>query len=326
MIATILKCAMARRWKTAILSVTSACNCRCSMCNIPNLPLKNLPIEAAFELLRQCVKNKVAFLSVTGGEPFLYPHLSALVKRAHDLGIFVHIATNGTLPNKISEVKGQVDAIGFSIDSHISSEHNRNRRHHGAFEKCLKGVEYCKELGIRAFANTPPNQYIIEKIEEYTRFINNELGIPVGFCFPETKGGEYFSKCDSIISGLKSEQIANFFSAALRLKRSGHNIINTDIFLKEAIDYAKGNFNQTSRCGGGRVVYWIDWSGNVHPCFNKKAVLNRDMGWQKYNPSGCNDCFVQCFREPSSFVYNLPYSLKDLKTWKRFLMKTTESK
>ncbi|MEM3452473.1 MAG: radical SAM protein [Candidatus Hadarchaeum sp.] len=321
MIETILKCMLGARWKTAIFSVTSACNCRCSMCNIPNLPPKNLPIDAAFELLRQCVENKVAFLSLTGGEPFLHPHLPALVKRAHDLGIFVHIATNGTLPDRVDEVKGHVDAIGFSIDSHVSSEHDQNRGHAGAFEKCLKSVGNCKKLGIRSFANTPPNRYIIEKIEEYVRFVNDEVGIPVGFCYPETNGGEYFSKCNSIISGLRNEQIADFFSAALRLKKMGYDIINTDIFLHEAIAYAKGNFSDTSRCGSGRVVYWIDWSGKVHPCFKKRTVLNRNKSWEKYNPFGCNDCFVQCFREPSSFVYHLPFSLNDLKTWKRFLVK-----
>lgn len=320
MIATILKCALGRRWKTAILSVTSACNCRCSTCNIPNLPLKHLPLDIAVEILHQCVENKVAFLSITGGEPFLYPHLKTLVREAHKLGIFVHIASNGTLPEKINEVRGLVDAIGFSIDSHVGAEHDAHRGHERAFEKCLASVKNCQKMGIRSFANTPPNQYIIEKIEEYVEFINNEVGIPVGFCFPETNGGDYFSKCESIISGMTREQIASFFSAALRLKKSGHGIINTDIFLKEAIEYAKGNFSGVNRCGSGRVVYWIDWSGKVHPCFNKQAILNEKRRWEKYNPMNCNECFVQCFREPSSFVYDLPASLGELKSWRRFIV------
>ncbi|MGC8816708.1 MAG: radical SAM protein [Candidatus Hadarchaeum sp.] len=319
MLRPLLKCALERRWKTAILSVTSACNCRCSMCNIPNLPPRHLPLDVGLEILHQCVRNKVAFLSITGGEPFLYPHLTALAKRAHELGIFVHIATNGTLPEKIGEVKGYVDAIGFSIDSQLGAEHDCNRGHPGAFEKCLKSVEVCRRMGIKSFANAPPNRYIIQKIEGYVGFLNSEVGIPVGFCFPETNGGDYFSKCESIISGLTRKQIADFFSAALRLKRSGSDIVNSDVFLKEAVEYARGNFQRVSRCGSGRVVYWIDWSGLVHPCFNKGTVLNQNGKWEKHDPMDCNECFIQCFREPSSFIYNLPHSLGGLKTWKYFI-------
>ncbi len=314
MIGSILKCTLGGKWKTAIFSVTSACNCRCSMCNIPNLPTHHILPSAAFEILRQCARNKVALLSITGGEPFLYPHLPILVKRAKEMGIIVHIATNGTLPNKIHEVKGSADAIGFSIDSHVASEHDSNRKHEGAFEKCMKSVENCKKMGIRSFVNTPPNEYIINETEDYVRFVNDDVGIPVGFCYPETQKGDYFSKSKSIVSNLKAEQIVDFFRAAIKLKRSGYNILNTDIFLREAAEYARGDYQKTSRCGGGRIVYWIDWSGKVHPCFIKNVVLNKNEIWEKHNPSNCNECFIQCFREPSSFVYNLPTSLKELRT------------
>jgi len=320
MIGSIIKCALGGRWKTAIFSVTSACNCGCSMCNIPNLPPQHLSLNAAFEILRQCAKNKVAVVSITGGEPFLYPALPVLVREAKEMGIIVHIATNGTLPEKIREVAGYVDAIGFSIDSHVAPEHDGNRRHEGAFEKCLKGVRVCKKMGIRFFANAPPNEYIIGKIEEYVSFINQGLGIPVGFCYPEMHGGNYFSRDKSIISDLSPEQLADFFRAALRLKRSGYGILNTDIFLNEAAEYARGNFQKVCRCGSGRVVYWIDWSGDVRPCFVKKEVLNRKEGWEKFNPNNCNECFTQCFREPSSFLYSLPFSLRGLGTLGSFTL------
>jgi hypothetical protein len=51
-----------------------------------------------------------------------------------------------------------------------------------------------------------------------------------GFCCPETHGGDYFSTCEGVISDLKVEQIADFFSTALRLKKSGYRIASTDIF------------------------------------------------------------------------------------------------
>ena len=49
MLGSILKCLLGGRWKTAIFSVTSACNCRCSMCNVPNLPPQHILPNTAFE-------------------------------------------------------------------------------------------------------------------------------------------------------------------------------------------------------------------------------------------------------------------------------------
>lgn len=318
-IGTILKGILGGRWKTAIFSITSACNCRCPTCNIPNLPDHFISLGAAFEVLHQCLRNKVILLSITGGEPLMHPHLPSLAKRAKEMGFIVHIATNGTLPDRIRDLRGFVDLIGFGIDSPIASEHDSNKDHRNALKKCRESVEGCKRLGINAFANTLPNKYIIDEVEEYVSVMNYEWGIPVGFCYPEVDNGGYFSIDENPVSTLSAEQIADFFRTALRLKRMGYEILNTDVFLREAVEYAKGNYDKVSRCRSGEVVYWVDWFGNVYPCFSKRDVLNKGADWERYNPDACNDCFTQCFREPSSAASNFLSLLKELRTFKSFI-------
>lgn len=314
MLGRIFKGLAQRRWKTAIFSITSACNCMCSMCNIPNLPRISITLDEGAKILSQCSKNGVLFISFTGGEPLLHPSLPALVRMAKNMGFIVHLASNGTLPGRVHMLKGIVDAIGFSVDSLVPSEHDLNRRHKGAFEKVQRSVKNCKRFGIKACANTPPNEYIVDGIEDYVEFMNFEWGIPVGFCYPEKGNGDYFSTRENIVGSLSPEKVAEFFRSALRLKKVGHEILNTDIFLKEAAEYARGNYSMVSRCWAGRGVYWVDWHGNVHPCFSREKVLNAQEKWESYNAKSCNECFTQCFREPSSVISNIPSLIKELNT------------
>jgi len=309
----IVKGVASRKWKTAIFSITSACNCRCSMCNIPNLPQISIAPEKGGKILRQCSKNGVLFLSFTGGEPLLHPSFPSLARAAKGMGFVIHVASNGTLPNGVRILKGSVDVMGFSVDSMDPQEHDLNRKHKGAFEKVRRSIQNCRKLGIKAYANTPPNVYIADKIEEYVEFMNGEWGIPVGFCYPETGNRGYFSTDENIVSVLSHEKIAEFFRSALKLKKGGYEILNTDVYLREAVEYAKGNFSRVSRCWAGEGVYWIDWHGDVHPCFSKEETLNTCEKWEKYSAEKCNDCFTQCFREPSSVISNIPSLINELK-------------
>jgi len=182
-----------------------------------------------------------------------------------------------------------------------------------------KILKKCKKFGIKATVNTPPNEFIVNKIEEYMDFVNNDLEVPVAFCYPETGNKDYYTTDENPVSALTREQIADFFSSALRLKEAGYEVFNTDLFLKEAVHYARERYGEVSPCRSGDSVYWIDWFGDVHPCFTKGAVLNEKEVWESCDQSGCNRCFTQCFREPSSAVVNPRSVLGEIKMFRVLL-------
>ncbi|MBO3803899.1 MAG: hypothetical protein JTT11_08560, partial [Candidatus Brockarchaeota archaeon] len=81
-------------------------------------------------------------------------------------------------------------------------------------------------------------------------------------------------------------------------------------------EYALGR--KVSPCRAGDAVVWVDWSGSVHPCFNKNGVAlnsgSRDK-WEAHDSSACNECFNQCFREPS-LTSNLRNAAADWRLYK----------
>jgi MoaA/NifB/PqqE/SkfB family radical SAM enzyme len=158
------------------------------------------------------------------------------------------------------------------------------------------------------------------RVEEYVNYVNNELGCPVGFCYPMVDNGGYYDKGSNVVSDLTSNEIVRFYHEAMRLKKNGFQIANTDIFLREAIEYTLGN--KVSSCHAGENVVWVDWFGSIHPCFNKKHItLNSNDGgsWKIHDSSMCNECFNQCFREPSIVSNSLRNILANWKLYKYLL-------
>lgn len=292
--------------KTAIFSITTRCNCSCSMCGIPKMEKYAIPFQEAKKILDECFKNGVLSISLTGGEPLLHQELREIASYAREKGMFVHIASNGTMPDRFKLLRGLIDLVGFSLDSHIPDEHDKNRGRRDCFNEVLRSIKVCHDLGIKTVVNTPPNQMIKDRVEEYIDYVNNELGCPVGFCYPMIDNGGYYDKGLNVVSALTPHDIARFFQEVIRLKKNGSKIANTEEFLREAAGYALGL--KVSPCRAGEAVIWIDWFGSVHPCFNKKHItLNSGNGvfWEAHDSRTCNECFNQCFREPSLVNNNI---------------------
>jgi hypothetical protein len=79
-----------------ILSPTYNCNLRCKGCYTLGYGLKpELPLEVVDRLLNECEKLGIYFVTILGGEPFVYPHLFTMLERHPS--IFFQVYTNGTL-------------------------------------------------------------------------------------------------------------------------------------------------------------------------------------------------------------------------------------
>jgi MoaA/NifB/PqqE/SkfB family radical SAM enzyme len=309
--------ALRGRTRTAIFSVTTRCNCKCAMCGIPKMDKVTIPLRRAKEVIDDCSRNGVLFMSFTGGEPLMHPDIGEILSYANAKGMFIHVASNGTMPERIKMLSGLVDLIGFSLDSHIPEEHNRNRGRRSCSDEVAKSVRISHMLGMKSFVNTPPNQMIKDRIEDYVSFVNEELDCPVGFCYPMVDNGGYYDKGSNVVSVLKPSEIVRFYAKAIELKRNHSKITNTDGFLRESISYTLGH--KVSPCRAGKCVVWIDWEGAVHPCFNK-GTTRLDNGnhrlWSVLDTSKCNECFNQCFREPSIVDGDIANMIRDWRLYR----------
>jgi len=124
------------------LSVHSACNCRCVMCDIwkANAEKREISVEVLDRHLDAIKKLRVQRVMLTGGEPLLHSNLWAFCERLQREGIRLTLVTTGLLiephAHRIAEL---VDDVVVSIDGPPET-HDSIRRVRGGFDRIARGV------------------------------------------------------------------------------------------------------------------------------------------------------------------------------------------
>lgn len=124
------------------LSVHSACNCRCVMCDIwkANSEKREISPEDLSRHVEAIRALRVQRVMLTGGEPLLHRNLWALCSELQALRIRVTLVTTGLLLEPhAADVASYVDTVVISLDgpSHV---HDAIRRVKGGFDRIAKGV------------------------------------------------------------------------------------------------------------------------------------------------------------------------------------------
>ncbi|WP_393971176.1 radical SAM protein [Oxyplasma meridianum] len=271
-----------------IWNIDYFCNLRCKSCNAWQANIM-FPDELVDKHIEEMKKNGIKVVSLTGGEPTLNRSVETILKKLKENHFITHIATNGTNPYVLNKIYRYLDGMSISIDSNIPEEHNEYRGGK-IFDTVVKTIKESKKHVKILTMNTLVTNFNYFKIKDMAEFANNELGVPISMCFPE-QSAYYFQDFQ-----VTNEMIREAFSYAYE-NYNKHVFGNTRSYYKEAVDYIDGK--KVTACRAGERALYTDYRGKVHPCFtHMEVVMNKKPQWEKFENS-CNDCFTQCFREPS---------------------------
>lgn len=124
------------------------CNLQCLHCYSDAGPAVSEQLE--IDLLQTVVADAAAIgyrvMSVSGGEPLLYPELGKLLRAAHAAGLVTTVTTNGMLldQRQLNVLGADCDLVAISLDG-IPESHNFMRNSSRAFD------DMCARLpGLRA--------------------------------------------------------------------------------------------------------------------------------------------------------------------------------
>lgn len=288
--------------KSAVFALTTMCNCKCSMCNMHKQSPKQIDGDSAKKILDHLYANKFLGVYFTGGEPTLHPDVVEIIRYSRNIGMFPVITTNGTASNSIvKEMKeAGLHVLSVSLDHWDGGVCEKIRNHKGIFKKQIDTITYAKKIGLKTFALAYLNPYVLQDgVEKLVSFANNELGVPLGFCYPTDSDINSYHLCALNQSKETLLKLKENMRILLYLKRKGHLITNSGTYIEDVLrflDNKKPNFY----CKGGEDVIYIDWFGDVYPCFLKEKMFNilKDKTQFLENVS-CNNCLINCFREPS---------------------------
>src|SRR5688572_15501967 len=124
------------------LSVHSACNCRCVMCDIwkANSEKREISSDDLARHVASIRALRVQRVMLTGGEPLLHRNLWALCTELQALRIRITLVTTGLLvENHAAAIAACVDTVVISLDG-PRAVHDGIRRVKGGFDRIARGV------------------------------------------------------------------------------------------------------------------------------------------------------------------------------------------
>ncbi|MDE5882634.1 MAG: radical SAM protein [Muribaculaceae bacterium] len=254
------------------IELTSACNERCIHCYLPNA-VKDTSYSLNFDNLKKVIDDFTMLggeqLTLTGGEPLLYPELHQLLKFCHEVEIKINLLSNLTLFNQKfidSIIKHKyVDHIQVSLYSMKPSTHDYITKIRGSWEKTISSIHKLHENGIPVTIACPimhENMHDISDIMEYT--IKNDISFRASTCLlPKNNGDSSFSN-QSALNQNEYKQI--YESLISKFGQKAYNTLFKHSNRSERLCACPSYFISSGVCSTGVSSLAINSQGDVTPC------------------------------------------------------------
>lgn len=131
---------------TANFELTHFCNAKCIFCSIKNKEISFSTINKMKKIVDILKKNGILRLNLFGGEPFIYPDISELLKYASQQNFFISGVTNAlSIEDKIIEdIIKYMDVIGISIHG-LEKTHDKFIGVKNSFKHSIKIIKMLSE-------------------------------------------------------------------------------------------------------------------------------------------------------------------------------------
>jgi MoaA/NifB/PqqE/SkfB family radical SAM enzyme len=237
-----------------ILSPTWQCNLRCAGCyTLGYQRYPGLSRDLVMRILDECEELGIHFITVLGGEPFMYPHLFDMLE-AHP-NIFWQIYTNGTLMDRekaqrIAELGNA--AVVVSIEGY---EKETDRwRGDGVYRKIMDAMDYLREARVLFGASATVTRHNVETVsspEFIDMLIDKGSVAQMYFLYIPVNGKADFSLM------VTPEQRNHLRKRVIETRRT------RPIFV---LDFWNDGPHVNGCIAGGRRYFHINANGDVEPC------------------------------------------------------------
>jgi radical SAM protein with 4Fe4S-binding SPASM domain len=273
---------------------THKCNLRCKHCysNSGEAGEEELTTEQALSVVDQLADAHVTALAFSGGEPLTRRDFFQVARHAADRGLYVSLASNGTLLTKenVQKLKdAKVNYVDISIDGATAKTHDEFRGVAGAFEKAITGLKNCVDADIcTCIATTVGKNNLSElpgiidlaeqfEVERFTYFNFIPAGRGKDFADQDLSPQEREDVMKYLLNRMSSGCKTTILATAPQLARvaaqcqgsSGTGEVTLALAHMQTVKVTKkavplGEF--IGGCGAGRLYCSISPQGEVRPC------------------------------------------------------------
>lgn len=298
----------------ATLEVTLRCNLRCVHCYNFDRAEPYPKARAADELttpeiLRVIDELALAgclFLSLTGGEALLHPHLDDIVRRARERRFAIRVKSNGTLltAERVARlVDAGVKGVDVSLYGASAATHDDFTLDPGSFDESVRGIEIARDAGLMVKVSICLVRTNVHEADEMLALVRS-LGVPA--TIDPHISPRYDGTREPIDLRLDRDALKDAYRGPLS-------------FLLAEPDCRP---DRSVQCSCARSVVAIAANGDVYPCigapipsgnvreksfeeiWRRSPELERIRGLRLEDFAACEPCPDRPFcRRSSGFVY-----------------------
>ncbi|GAB7023575.1 radical SAM/SPASM domain-containing protein [Salidesulfovibrio brasiliensis] len=261
------------------METTNKCSLNCSHCFNKKNNFDDLEFEHSVQLLEQMHRLGVYKITVTGGEPYLYPNIKGLIKRANQLNIGVRIFTSGCIPAiKIEALKmTTVDVVYISIDGdRKNNDYIRGRDSYSSAFNTIDLINTTYENKPSIVVSTTLFEENLQNIEEL--FVDAEIAGVKSILFrpllkypwQQAELGQTPFKKDSILEVLdRILDLSRRYGIEAQFSKLPYLPYMKTVFQCESPDdtfYSSLIDTKRLNCIGGELVSGIKADGTLIPC------------------------------------------------------------
>jgi len=248
---------------------------------------EELSTREALALVDDLSRAGVAILAFSGGEPLMREDFFGIAEHAMDEGMYVSLASNGTLitPHVAARLHDiGIEYVEISLDGKDAEKHDSLRGVSGAFEKSTAGIKNCLAAGIYTCVATTITQDNYRDLPEIYS-LSRKLGAGrfMSFNFIPTGRGQEIM--DKDLTPEQREEVLRFLLKMNEDPNSPEALSTAPQFARVAVESGSegipvGHFRLGEElrgpagtlaefiggCGAGRLYCSIEPSGDVQPC------------------------------------------------------------
>lgn len=273
-----------------VWDVTYACNLKCQHCyaQAGKVSRDELTHEEALRVVDKLATMGIPILALSGGEPLVRPDILEITRRGADNGMYVSIATNGTLITK-EKAKQMKDAgvsyLQISVDGADAQTHDSFRGIPGAFDRTIQGVKNAVAEGFFVNIATTATKKNLTQIPKIIDLCDS-LGVNwfMAYNFVPTGRGKFIVENDlspqeredllvMMYNRMKDTDIEILTTApqyariALQNCGQGGPAVVPTHFSNPQVNGSLFNLTEfIGGCGAGRFYMAIRANGNIEPC------------------------------------------------------------
>jgi hopanoid biosynthesis associated radical SAM protein HpnH len=299
-----------------MLEPTHRCNLECAGCDRIRLHSEEQSRDLSLlECMEAARDSGAPVVTITGGEPLLYPELGPLVTGLLKMKRHVYLCTNGILTEAFIEAYSPHPrlTLNFHLDG-MEATHDRITCRPGTFSKALENIKRAKHKGFRVSTNTSvfrnSDTRELEELFELLKSVHVDgTLISPAFSYERVKDDIFLTRQEAVG---KFREMADFF---VRFP-----FINSPLY----VDFLKGERQMRCTPWGNPTRNPLGWKS---PCYlitdayhASFTELMEKTAWEKYEAGldpRCRDCMVHSGYEATSMreAFSSPRDLFRLLLW-----------